>query len=77
MSAESKKRYAISLEDIEEGLASSMGCLATDQITVEGMKVGYMYRESPLNEFDSGWRFFLATKMKSIWQIQKITTSMH
>ena len=35
------------------------GCLATDMITKEGFKVGYMYREVPDEKFpDSGWRFF-------------------
>lgn len=33
------------------------GCFATDRITVDGLKVGYMYRELPANEIDSGWRF--------------------
>lgn len=33
-------------------------CLATDRITVDGMPVGYMYREEPDSETDSGWRFF-------------------
>ena len=32
--------------------------IATEQITVEGKKVGYMYREEPDKDFDSGWRFF-------------------
>ena len=34
------------------------GCLATDRITVDGAPVGYMYRELPAREEDSGWRFF-------------------
>ena len=34
------------------------GCLATDRIVVDGAKVGYMYREEPSREQDSGWRFF-------------------
>lgn len=35
------------------------GCLATDRILVEGMKVGYMYRDDPIGSYpDSGWRFF-------------------
>lgn len=35
------------------------GCLATDEITVNGRPVGYMYREEPSNTMpDSGWRFF-------------------
>ena len=34
------------------------GCMATDRITVDGERVGYMYRERPAREEDSGWRFF-------------------
>ena len=33
-------------------------CLATDRIMRDGLPVGYMYRETPDNENDSGWRFF-------------------
>jgi hypothetical protein len=33
------------------------GCIATDMITVHGMKVGFMYREGPLNAQASGWCF--------------------
>lgn len=46
------------LEDWE----SSDGCIATDRITVDGLPVGYMYREKPedgawFGGYDSGWRF--------------------
>lgn len=34
------------------------GCIATDRITVDGARVGYMYREGANNNLDSGWRFF-------------------
>ena len=35
------------------------GCFASNRITVDGMKVGYMYREDGSGIFpDSGWRFF-------------------
>ena len=35
------------------------GCIASDKITKEGWKVGYMYREEPMPDYpDSGWRFF-------------------
>jgi len=34
------------------------GAFATDRITVDGQKIGYMYREKTLREEDSGWRFF-------------------
>ena len=34
------------------------GCFASDRITKEGFKVGYMYREQPdEGRPDSGWRF--------------------
>ena len=33
-------------------------CFATDEITILGAKVGYMYREKPKKADDSGWRFF-------------------
>lgn len=34
------------------------GCFASDRITVDGALVGYMYREQPDKNGDSGWRFF-------------------
>ena len=34
------------------------GCIVSDKITKEGFKVGYMYREEPVDgKPDSGWRF--------------------
>lgn len=37
-----------------------VACIASDRITVDGMPVGYLYREEPLdpNAPDSGWRIF-------------------
>ena len=44
-------------------LVKPMGaCYATDKITVDGMKVGYMYREEPENEMHSGWFFLSGTE---------------
>ena len=34
------------------------GCIASNKITIDGLEVGYMYREEPTNASDSGWRFF-------------------
>ena len=34
-------------------------CIASNMITVDGLPVGYMYRETPNGNFsDSGWRFY-------------------
>ncbi len=38
------------------------GCFATDKIIVDGEAIGYMYREEPVNEYDSGWRFLTGTE---------------
>ena len=41
------------------------GCLATDRIVVDGARVGFMYRETPSREQDSGWRFFAGDEDES------------
>ena len=58
----SEKNFAIKTDSIRTLLpdwAEVDGCIATDRIMLDGKKVGYMYREKPVNEDnDSGWRFF-------------------
>lgn len=51
------KQFKIKGEDIKNIAIGYGGCIATDMITVEGHKVGYMYRDEPNNEMDSGWCF--------------------
>lgn len=41
------------------------GAFATDRITVDGEKVGYMYREKVRRQEDSGWRFFAGDENKA------------
>jgi len=39
------------------------GCFATNRISRDGCKIGYMYREKTESRFpDSGWRFFEGTE---------------
>ncbi|MDD6489116.1 MAG: DUF2185 domain-containing protein [Clostridia bacterium] len=54
-----EKKWAIPRSSIENVLEwnGADGCFATDRIMVDNKKVGYMYREKPDNEYDSGWRF--------------------
>jgi len=54
-----EKIFYIPRSRIKRIIDSAEGCYATDRITVEGCKVGFMYREEPCqNSFaDSGWRF--------------------
>jgi len=37
-------------------------CLVSNKITVDGEKVGFMYREKPEDGNDSGWRFLSGTE---------------
>jgi len=37
-------------------------CLATNYIAEGKQQVGFMYREQPEDEFDSGWRFLTGTE---------------
>lgn len=53
------KNWSVKVEDMKDLVHwdEGEGCLATDRIMVDGEKVGYMYREYPDYEEDSGWRF--------------------
>lgn len=53
-----EKKFALPKESFKELVPQFGACLATDRITVEGRKVGYMYREKPAFSQDTGWRFF-------------------
>jgi hypothetical protein len=52
------KKLRIAAADIVRLVPHDGACLATDRITVDGLDVGYMYREAPANAADTGWRFF-------------------
>ncbi|PGS50943.1 hypothetical protein COC46_12360 [Bacillus sp. AFS041924] len=54
-----EKNFYISKDKIKRLINSNEGCIASDRITVDGCKVGFMYREEPYQNGnpDSGWRF--------------------
>ena len=54
----SAKQFHLPADAISAVAVGFGGCIATDRITVDGAKVGYMYREAPDDSLDSGWRFF-------------------
>ncbi len=51
------KRFILNENDIKDLIKSIGYCYVSDKITVDGMKVGFMYREKPYDKDDSGWRF--------------------
>ncbi len=57
-----EKKFKLKPEDFVDLVPPMGGCIATEKITVEGLKVGYMYREEADEELDCGWRFFSGTE---------------
>ena len=57
-----QKNLRLKPEQIEQLIEPMGECLATDHITVEGMKIGFMYRDEPEDNDDSGWRFLSGTE---------------
>lgn len=51
------KPYLIPAAEMQELTLGMGACYVTDRILVDGVKVGYMYREEPDFDEDSGWRF--------------------
>jgi len=51
------KKYKLKADEIENIAVGYGGCIATDMVTVEGKKVGYMYRDDSSFDQDSGWCF--------------------
>jgi len=52
------KTYYLTSSEIRELVPGRGSCIASDRILIDGARVGYLYREPPDNEIDSGWRFF-------------------
>ena len=52
-----EKSFRLRADQLRPIATNRGGCIASDRITVDGQAVGYMYRERPRNNLDSGWRF--------------------
>lgn len=53
-----EKKFKLAANEIKQIINRGGSCVASDKITVEGLPVGYMYREGPGFDTDTGWRFF-------------------
>ncbi len=67
------KAFKIAGSEIRELIPNMGSCYATDRITVDGMRVTYMYREEPDNDVDSGWRFFSGDESQNYMDDSKNT----
>ena len=52
------KKFHIPNHEIRPLATNKGSCIASDEITLHGKPIGFMYRETPDGEVDSGWRFF-------------------
>jgi len=57
-----EKIFILSENEIQDIIKSIGYCYVSDKITVDGMNVGFMYREKPYDNDDSGWRFLSGTE---------------
>ena len=57
-----EKVFKLSKDQIKPLIEPMGSGVASDKITVDGLSVGYMYREEPDFSADSGWRFFSGTE---------------
>lgn len=56
-SAPLTKKFKLSADQIRPIATGRGGAYASDEVMVAGKPIGYMYREEPDNNADSGWRF--------------------
>src|SRR4051794_7773678 len=53
----SDKKLRLRADEIRQVAPGHGACMASDRITVDGDRVGYMYRREPDFAHDSGWIF--------------------
>jgi hypothetical protein len=51
------KQYKLTAGELRPLAEGHGACIATDQITVGGAPVRFMYRQRAIHDVDSGWRF--------------------
>lgn len=72
----SEKQFKLKQEQIKRLLETEDLCLVSDKITVEGMPVGYMYRDEPEDNEDSGWCFLSGTENQNYADNPRYSTKM-
>ena len=52
-------KFKLDKNEIKELIKKQGACIVSNEILIDGKKVGYMYREEPSMSYnDTGWRFF-------------------
>lgn len=74
------KQFKIPGDQIQRLIPNMGGCYATDRITVDGLKVGYMFRELPDKDVLSGWTFMAGDESQEYadnpdnWALYEVNT---
>ena len=55
-------RFKLKPEEIKKMIPEMGSSIASDKITIQGLPVGFMYREEPQDENDTGWRFIAGSE---------------
>ena len=76
----SQKQFKITAENIRQLIPNKGACFASDRITVDGMPVGYMFRDEPDKAPFSGWTFMAGDESQEYadnpdnWAIYDVNT---
>jgi len=62
------KPYKLTAADLRSLAEGHGACIASDQITVDGRPVRFMYREPAIHDVDSGWRFLSGLESEAYLQ---------
>lgn len=74
------KIFKIPGAEIKKLIPKMGGCMASDKITVDGHRVGYMYRSEPETGCKSGWTFMAGTETQEYaddpdnWALYEVNT---
>jgi len=74
------KKFKIPADQIQRLIPNLGACFATDRIMVDGLKVGYMFRDQPDKEVFSGWTFMSGDESQEYadnpdnWAIYEVNT---
>jgi hypothetical protein len=75
-----EKNFKLRGDQIRQLIPNMGGCYATDRIVVDGLKVGYMFRELPDQAVLSGWTFMAGDESQEYaddpnnWAIYEVNT---
>lgn len=59
LSVQTASRCSLLMNPFAQALSAALGrCIASKEISEHGRRIGFLYRETPVFEQDSGWRFF-------------------